>query len=1097
MRQMSKIAIGLVALGAWLVPAHAAQAAPGPAWQLSLLPLPTHFAPGSTGSFLRSPTYLVTATNVGAGDATGPVTLKATLPANVTPIFKDTPPTATPVGQDSDPNSPNPVCAKTPGQTVTCIAEGPVRPSRNVAMKIPVEVSSGLTPGQVLPDATASVESPGATTITASAPTTIDTEPPPFGFLAGDAGLSTLITEEDGSPSLAAGSRPNQLTIDLGFPVEQPGGSGLTTGAGHPRDIVTDLPPGVVIDPNATAVRCTELQLLSGAGAEPGCPAASQIGLVTVTTELAGPQPTVSALYNMVPPPGSAATVAFNAANVGIYVHLNGGVRSESDFGLYAESNDTLARGQSPLEHVQAQLWGDPSSSSHDQIRGACRLAVTTKPCPVDPNDTPLITMPSACSDTLTTRAHARSWEESEEGIEELTHHASAQATDIGGNPTAVSGCSLLEFEPSLTAKPTTNAAESPTGLDVELQIPQNPNEDELATSNVRDVKVSFPAGLAVNPAAASGLEACSPAQIGMTTAVGNSSPHFTRARPNCPNGSKIGTVQVDTPLLDHPVPGAVYAAQPFQNPFGTLLGVYVVIDSPQDGLVVKLAGKTEADPNTGQLTATFTENPQLPFESFKVNLFGGPRAVLRTPSTCGTFTTTSEQKPWSGNPAVNTTDSFQVSSGPNGSPCTSSEAQQPNSPGFEAGTLTPIAGSYSPFLGRLVRNDGEQQIKALNLTLPPGLSGKLAGIATCSDSAIAAAGSSSGTDELNSPSCPSTSEIGQVKTGAGAGSDPYYTSGKIYLAGPYKGAPLSAAVIVPAVAGPFDLGTVVVRAPAKIDPVTAQITVNSDPAPRILQGIPLQVRDIQVQMSRPEFTINPTSCNPMSVGGEAISVLDNVATLQERFQVGGCKGLEFKPKLSLRLKGGTKRGGHPSLRAVLSAKKGEANIARSIVALPRSAFLDQSHIRTVCTRVQFAADNCPKGAIYGQVRATTPLLDEALEGPVYLRSSSNELPDMVAVLKGPPHRPIEIEAVARIDSIRGGIRANFETIPDAPITKVIVTMQGGRKGLLINSRNLCKSTNRATVQMDAHSGKAHDFRPVVKAKCKAKDKKRRGHRRR
>jgi hypothetical protein len=1078
MRQMKKIAIGLMALGAWLLPPSAA-AAPGPAWQLSLKPIPTHLGPGITGTGVSAPIYLVSATNVGAGEVTGPVTLRATLPAGVTPVSLES------------------SCSETSAQTITCSVAGPVRPSDNAWVKIPVEVSAALEPGETLADATASVESSETTTVTTSTPTTIDTEPPPFGFLPGSAGLSTLFTEEDGSPSLAAGSHPDQLTVDLGFPIEQPQGSLLTTNAGHPRDIVTDLPPGVVIDPNAT-VRCTELELLSGGGLDDaGCPDASQIGVVTVVTEVAGgPQPVTTALYNTVPPPGAAAGVAFDAADAGIFVHLSGGVRSESDFGLYAESNDTLALGSKPLEHVQAQLWGDPSGSSHDQIRGDCRQGTVTG-CSVDPLDTPFITMPSACSDTLTSAAHARSWEESEEGIEGLPHIATAEATDVAGNPVGVSGCSLLEFEPSLTAKPTTSAAESPTGLEVELKIPQNPNEDELATSTVKDVKVSFPSGLAVNPAASSGLEACSPAQIGMTTAVGEIPPHFSRARPQCPNGSKIGTVEVNTPLLDHPVPGAVYAARPFQNPFGTLLGVYVVIDSPQDGLVVKLAGKTEADPVTGQLTATFSENPQLPFSSFEVELFGGPRAVLRTPSTCGTFTTTSEQAPWSGNLVVNTSDSFQVSSGPNGSPCSSSEAQQSNNPGFDAGTLTPIAGSYSPFLGRLQRNDGEQQIKALNLTLPPGLSGKLAGVATCSDSAIAAAGSRTGTAELQTPSCPSSSEIGQVRTGAGAGSNPYYTSGKIYLAGPYKSAPLSAAVIVPAVAGPFDLGTVVVRAPAKVDPVTAQITVNSDPAPRILQGIPLQVRDIQVQMSRPEFTINPTSCNPMAVGGEAISVLDNVASLSERFQVGGCRGLGFKPKLSIRLKGGTKRGGHPSLRAVLSAKGGEANIARTIVALPRSAFLDQGHIRTVCTRVQFAADNCPKGAIYGQVRATTPLLDEALEGPVYLRSSSNELPDMVAVLKGPASRPIEIEAVARIDSIRGGIRANFETIPDAPISKVIVTMQGGRKGLLINSRNLCRSTSRATVQMDAHSGKAHDFRPVVRAKCKARATKQRRNKRR
>ena len=840
MRGLKRTAIALIAMSAWLAPGpQLATAAPGPAWQLSLVALPTNLAPGSSGTPTKAPMFMLIATNIGAGDAVGPVTFSATFPAGVTPVFGSNSPD--PRTNDDEAVTGTLTCSKTPSQTVTCTAPGSLRPSRYVAARMPVEVSEGLEAGQVLEDAVASVESPGATKVTAATAVTIDTEPPPFGFLPGPAGFSTMFTQEEGSPALAAGSHPNQMTTSIGFPVDQPDPASATTGSGHPRDVVTDLPQGVVVNPNATGVRCSEAEMLSGGGGDPGCPEGSQIGLVTVVTEITGPNPSYSALFNMVPAPGSAATLSFDAANVGIYVHLAGSVRSESDFGLSASTHDVLARAFNPLENVQAQLWGDPSSSSHDRIRGHCRPFPKLK-CEVEPRDTPLLTMPSACSDTMAAAVHARSWEEADEGIpvSPLPHEARAVATDVSGDAKAVSGCSLLDFDPSFTLRPDTSAAESPAGIEAELKVPQSKG-GEPATSNVRDVAVTFPQGMALNPAAADGLQACSPVQIGLRTGVGQSPPHFSDARPQCPDGSKVGTVEVSTPLLDHSLPGSVYVAQPYDNPFGTLLGVYIVVDSPEDGVVIKLAGKTEADPNTGQLTATFTENPELPVSEFKVNLFGGPRAALRTPSTCGTYTTTSVQVPWSGNPPAHTSDSFEINRGPNGGPCVSDEASMPNSPGFDAGTETPLAADYSPLGGRLSREDGTQQLRSLDLTLPPGLTGKLAGVEQCSEAAIAAAGSKSGQQELSSPSCPANSQIGEVTVGAGAGPAPYYTTGRIYLAGPYRGAPLSGVVITPALAGPFDLGTVVVRAPAYLDPITAQLRISSDDFPHILKGIPLR----------------------------------------------------------------------------------------------------------------------------------------------------------------------------------------------------------------------------------------------------------------
>ncbi len=1080
MRTIRRIAIGLLALGVWLTPAGAAQAAPGPAWRLNLVVLPTNLVPGTTGESARAPIYELVATNIGAGDATGPVTLSATLPAGVTPIASAI------VSMDSDNSVPDPVCSKAPSQTINCTATGPVHPSRWTGMRIPVEVSGSLASGTPLPDATASVESPGTTTVTTSTPTVVDDEPAPFGFLQGPSGLGTVFTQENGLPSLEAGSHPNQFTIDLGFPVEQPDGSKLTTNAGHPRDIAADLPVGVVINPNATAVRCTEAEFLSG-GSEPGCPAESQIGVVTVVTESSGPHPLSSGLYNMVPPPGKAAQVAFDAANIGVFIHISGGVRSESDYGLYAESRDTLARGQSPIERVQVQVWGDPSNPSHEQARGACMVNPQKfSPCPVKALHVPLLTMPSACSEHLTTTAHSRSWEESEEGIQTLNHHASADATTVTDVPVGVSQCSQLNFDPSLTVSPDAAAAESPTGVEIDLKVPQSEG-DEKATSTLKDTKVTFPKGLVANAAAAGGQQACSPGQIGMLTGVGQSPIHLSDEHAQCPDASKIGTLEVSTPLLDHKLPGAVYLAQPYQNPFGTLLAAYLVIDSPQDGVVAKLASKIEADPGTGQLTASVTEAPQLPIEDVKINLFGGPRAALRTPATCGTFTTEATMVPWSGGEAdEEKSDSFEVTRGANGRKCVSSEAQMPHHPDFSAGTATPLAATYSPFLGQLSREDGEQQLKSFNATLPPGLTGKLAGVATCSDAAIAAAGSRSGTEELASPSCPAGSLIGKVDVAAGAGPMPYHTTGRIYIAGPFKGAPISAVAITPAVAGPFDLGTVVVRVPTYLDPVTSVLSVKGgEEFPHILEGIPLELRNASLSLDRNQFTLNPTSCSEKAITGEVVSLLGATAPLFQRFQVGGCKGLDYGPQLSIRLFGKTNRGAHPRLRAILTAKPGdEANTARASVALPRSEFLENAHIQTVCTRVQFAAEQCPPGSIYGTATAITPLLDEPLEGPVYLRSSSHELPDMVVALKGPPSRPVKVELVGRIDSVNGGIRSTFDFVPDQPVTKFVLNMRGGHKGLIINSRDICAHTYRATAKFDGQNGKTHDFRPKLKASC-------------
>jgi hypothetical protein len=394
---------------------------------------------------------------------------------------------------------------------------------------------------------------------------------------------------------------------------------------------------------------------------------------------------------------------------------------------------------------------------------------------------------------------------------------------------------------------------------------------------------------------------------------------------------------------------------------------------------------------------------------------------------------------------------------------------------------VAPLAGAFTPFVLHLKREDGSQRFAAVDTELPPGLAAKLAGVPYCPNAALAAAAGKNGADEIASPSCPSASQVGSVDVGAGAGSQPLHVSGKAYLAGPYKGAPLSLAIVTPAVAGPYDLGTVVVRTALNVNPETAQVTAKSDPIPAILQGIPLDIRSVALRMDRPDFTLNPTSCEPMSVAGTALSTLGQAAPLSNRFQVGGCGDLGFKPKLSLHLFGRTRRGGDPKLKAVLTMPGSkQTNIARTTVALPHSEFLDQNHIKTVCTRVQYAAKACPEGSIYGFARAFSPLLDQPLQGPVYLRSSSHQLPDLVASLDGQIH----IDLDGRIDSVNGGIRTTFEAVPDAPVSKFILTMQGGKKGLLQNSTNICVGQHLVTAKFAAHNGMLKTNHPALKPSC-------------
>jgi hypothetical protein len=617
-----------------------------------------------------------------------------------------------------------------------------------------------------------------------------------------------------------------------------------------------------------------------------------------------------------------------------------------------------------------------------------------------------------------------------------------------------------------------------------------------LATAHLKDTTVVLPEGMTLNPSSAGGLAACSEAEIGYLPEAG----HYTGSPQHCPDASKIGTVEATSPLVDHTLAGAVYVATPYQNPFGSLTAIYLAVEDEQTGTIVKLGGEARLDPRTGQITNVFRQNPQLPIEDISLHVFKGPRAILKTPLACATHTTTSTLIPWSSpeGQTVNPSDSFQtsVAAGGGGS-CPKAEA--PNTPAFTAGTLAPEAGAYSPFVLKLSRADGSQRLRQVETTLPPGLAGKLAGIATCPEAAIAQAQArevpNQGALEIASPSCPPTSELGSVTVGAGAGISPYFVGAHAYLAGPYKAAPLSIVVIAPAVAGPFDLGTVVSRVALAVDPGTAQITATSDPLPSMLQGIELDVRSIAIDLDRPGFTLNPTDCSEMAIAGTAISTLGSPAPLVNRFQVGGCSSLKFAPRFSLRLKGPVKRTANPKLIAdVTYPKRGAySNVARAQVKLPSAAFIDNAHIGTVCTRPQFAAHHCPPRSVIGRVSATSPLLGYPVKGNVYLRSSTHPLPDLVAELRGPDTQPIEVDLVGKTDSVNGALRNTFEAAPDVPVSHFRLELFGGKRGLIEMSSGFCKHPN-ATIRLRAHNEATYNTHPRVQSSC-GKSGKKRSHR--
>ncbi len=804
-------------------------------------------------------------------------------------------------------------------------------------------------------------------------------------------------------------------------------------------------------------------------------------------------------VYNLDPSPGKAAKFGFWISGIPVMVDAE---LSEASPNLIVAGPTNTPQLVEALGSVFT-LWGVPADPRHDALRGTCLKFDGTSlgSCHVSIAQTPFITTPRACAGPLTTSYDVLSWLGSEESGSVLTH-------DESGNPQGMTGCGALTFSPDLSAVPTSRAAASPSGMDIDLKLTDEglKNPTGIAGSDITKSVVTFPEGVTINPSQAEGLATCSEAQLAKEKAG-------SEFGAGCPAESKIGSVEVETPLLEHDVlKGSLFVATPYENRFESLIALYMTIKDPEHGIGITLAGKVEPDPHTGQLVTTFGEAksplPQAPISDFRVHLREGGRSPLITPSHCGDYETKMLLTP-SGDPnnPFLATSSFHIGSGVGGGPCPPA-GPPPFEPGFEAGTTTNGAATHSPFTMRLTRRDGDQDLTKFAATLPRGVLASLVGVEKCSDGAIAKArgrtGPHGGAEELASPSCPPNSKIGTSLAGAGAGSQLTFVPGSLYLAGPYNGAPLSVVSITPGVAGPFDVGTVVVRVALGFDPLTAQAKADgsrSDPIPHILRGIPLAVRDLRVSVDRPNWIFNPTSCakssTDASIFGSAADFFnpadDVPVSRSASFRAADCLALGFSPHLGLRLKGGTARGQYPAFSATYVPRAGDANLSDLSLLFPHSSFVENAHFRTICTRKAYAVQNCPKGSIYGHVTAYTPLLEEPLSGPVYLRSSDHLLPDAVLAL----HGIVDVEVPVKIDSHKQRLRATVKNAPDAPITKVVVQMQGGQKGLIVNSRNLCATKNRAELSFTAQSTKTLDRTPVVDAAgCKGKARHRRHARR-
>lgn len=1020
-----------------------------PWWHLSSSARPAQIPPGEEG------TIVVSAENVGNAPSSSAV-LSADLPPGVTVqrvSFFDYALTELDLGPEGFfPNlcevTATRVSCKTEEAGVPIVEK--IVPYENLELVIRVKAKGGASSGLLF----ANVSGGGAPSASINREVVIDGSSVPFGF----EDFQMVPEVEGGAVDTQAGDHPYQLTTTVNFnqsadPKRPPAVA---------RSLGFRLPPGLI--GNASALpQCTDLEfshVLNG-GTVNLCPASTAIGvahLVFDEPSTLGLKTFSIPVFNLTPANGEPARFGFEFANSPIT--LDTSLRTGDDYGVTVRVGNLTE-----LTNVISStvtIWGVPGSPSHDESRGwACLVGGQWAPgsgqtCTPssETRPAPFLALPTSCSTAFSPTAEMVSWPTKAESAGLQASPVTYSLVDGLGRPTSMSGCNRLSFDPSADVAPDTSAGSSPAALTTRVHISQEQNENAtgLVSSDVKSLNVTLPEGLTINPSGADGLEACAEAEIGYLPSASNPPEelHFAPVigAPFCPEASKIGTVVITTPILPNSLEGYVYVATQNANPFHSLIAMYIVAEDPISGVRVKLPGKVSLS-DSGQITASFTNTPQAPFEDAVVKFFGGARAALSTPASCGVYSTTASFTPWSESATVTSRSQFSITSGPGGIPCT---AVRPFSPALSAGTSATQAGAFSQLVTTVAREDGSQDLQTVQLRTPPGLSGVLAGVTLCVEA------------QANTGACPLDSLIGHTSVSAGLGSDPFTApTGQVFLTQGYRGAPFGLSIVNPAKAGPFDLGNVIVRAKVDIDPHTAQITVTTDPIPHILQGIPLQVKHATVTIDRPDFTFNPTNCQQLDFRGTIGSTEGASANVSNAFQVTNCANLKFTPSFAVSATGKTSKANGAGLSVKLTYPKGafgsQANIARVKVSLPKQLPSRLTTLQKACTATVFDANpaNCPGASMVGRAKVLTPLLSVPLTGTAYFVSHGGEaFPDLTMVLQG---YGITVDLVGSTQIKNGVTTSTFKTPPDVPFSSFELNLPQGKFSALTANANLCRST--------------------------------------
>jgi uncharacterized repeat protein (TIGR01451 family) len=1101
----------VVALSASFLSAGTASAsAASPWWQLTNTVRPSNLPPGGEG------TITIKAVNIGDAPTTGTIRLTDTLPPGLKVAS-----TKNPGGEDV-PNiryvafSLNVgqldlgtagflgflnLC-KAAGNTVTC--EGPeflqpLQPFEDLEMQIGV-TAEGASSGE---ENHAEVTGGGVEPAAVKRRLTVSEEPTPFGVEE----FSMIPEEEGGAVDTQAGSHPFQFTTLLSLNQDK----NAAVPPALARNLQFQLPAGLIGNTKAVP-RCSDLDFRRQVpgGTANLCPADTVLGAASLTIDepiTFGLTTLPVPLFNLAPAEGEPARFGFEFA--GTAVTLDTSVRTGRDYGV-AVSVTNITQLTSFLSST-VTIWGTPGDERHNSARGwNCLVSghFTTGTCLPggESEPPPFLTLPTSCATPFTAAVTGSAWPSKASPEGQALAPGSYSLADSSGRELGLDGCNRLEFAPTIQVEPEKHTTSIPTGLAVKVHVPQEVSENAsgLASSSVKDIDVTLPEGVMLNPAGADGLEACSEAQSGFTgfsplnpaiePRVKTAQFTPTLPSPFCPTASKVGTVKIKTPLLTNPLEGAVYLATQNENPFGSLVAMYIVAEDPESGVLVKLPGEVALNGATGQVAASFKNNPQLPFEDAELHFFGGERGPLATPARCGTYTTEAAFAPWSGNPPVTPSSSFEITSGPNGGPCPG--ASLPFAPLLAAGMTNIQAGAFSPLTTTISREDGNQDIQTVQLHMPPGLSGILAGIPLCPEA------------QANAGTCSKASEIGTTIVSVGLGGDPFtVTGGQVFLTEKYKGAPFGLSIVNPAKAGPFDLGKVIVRAKIEVDPHTAVLTVTTDQIPHILDGIPLQIKHVNVTIDRPGFTFNPTNCSAFKLTGSIGGVEGVTAPVETPFQITNCANLKFAPKLTVSTAGKTSKANGASLKVKLSvphegpqvttngssasgasasAQTEEANIAKVKVELPKALPSQLKTLQKACTSAQFDSNpaGCPAASVVGMAVARTPVLSNPLTGPAYFVSRGNEaFPQLIVVLRG---EGVTVDLVGDTFISKAGITSStFGFVPDVPVSSFELTLPQGKYSALAANGNLCAEKLAMPTEFVAQNGTViHESTPIAVEGC-------------